>query len=87
MTTIIVSLESFLASVIATENAWLGSNDGLKFSYFETTLKARKASSSLAAVYLARLESFRKHEAVKLLDNLNQQKLTPFPQFDHQNFD
>ena len=60
LTTTIVSLESFLASVIATENAWLGSKDGLKFSYFETTLKARKASSSLAAVYLARLVSFRK---------------------------
>ena len=55
-----VSLESFLLSSIAIEKAWLGSKEGLKFSYFETILKAFKASSSLAAVYLARLVSFKK---------------------------
>ena len=60
LTTIIVSLESFLASEIAIENAWLGSNEGLKFSYFDTILKALSASSSLAEVYLARFVSFKK---------------------------
>ena len=56
----IVSLLSFLDSFIATENAWLGSRDGLKFSYLVTILYASKASSSLAAVYLALLVSLRK---------------------------
>ena len=60
LTITIVSFESFLDSEIATEKAWLGSKDGLMLSYFDTVLKALRASSSLAAVYLALLVSFKK---------------------------
>ena len=39
----IVSLLNFFASFIATENAWLGSREGLNFSYLVTVLKAFNA--------------------------------------------
>ena len=55
-----VSLLSFFASLRATKKAWLGSKEGLKSSNFVTSLKALKASSSLAAVYLALYVSFKK---------------------------
>ena len=45
---------------MASANAWAGSNDGLTFSNFETNLKAWRASSSVADVYLALFESYRR---------------------------
>ena len=48
------------AILIASANAWLGSKLGFKFSYLVTNWYAFNASSSLAAVYLALLASFKK---------------------------
>ena len=55
-----VSLLSFGDIFIASANAWLGSKLGFKFSYLVTNLYAFKASSSVAAVYLALFVSFKK---------------------------
>ena len=59
-TIMIVSILIFGAIFMASAKAWLGSKLGFKFSYLVTIWYAFKASSSLAAVYLALLVSFKK---------------------------
>ena len=55
-----MSLLNLGAILIASANAWAGSSDGLTFSNLETNLKAARASSSVAEVYLALFESFKR---------------------------
>ena len=57
-----MSLLNLGAILIASAKACAGSSDGLTFSFsnFEISFKASRASSSVAEVYLALLESFKR---------------------------